>query len=100
MLDLIKKSFFSSIGMAYLTKEKVEEIGKKFIKEANLKEEEGKKFVDELLKKSEDARSSFDKAVNEKVELVLKKLNIPSREEISEIKRRLSLLEGKIGKAN
>ncbi len=93
MLELLKKSFFASVGMAYLTKEKAEELGKKFVEEADLKEEEGKKFIDDLLKKSEDARASFEKAVNEKVEFILTKLAIPTRKEFEELKEQVSRLE-------
>ena len=97
MFDLLKKTFFASIGMAYLTKEKIEELGKNISNEANLKEEDGRKFIDELLKKSKDARAAMEKAVSEKVDLVVKKLDMPSRKDFDDLKRRVANLEENIG---
>ena len=96
MIDFLKKSFFTTIGIVYLSKEKVQEIGKKYIEETNLSEEEGKKFYNELIKKTEDARLAFEKVMNEKIEIILKKLEIPTRSEIDVLKKQIEELEGKV----
>ncbi len=93
MDNLIKKTFFATIGIACLTKDKIEDIGKKLSKEADLKEEDGKKFIEELLKKSKEARGSLEKVIRQNVEFVLKKLDIPIREEINALEKRINLLE-------
>ena len=59
MVDLLKKTLLTTIGIACLTQGKVKDIGKKYIEEANLSKEEGKKFYNDLIKKTEEARLSL-----------------------------------------
>ena len=59
MIDLIKKTLLTGVGLAVMTKEKVEELGKDLVSQAKLSEHEGKEFVDNLLKQSETAREGL-----------------------------------------
>jgi polyhydroxyalkanoate synthesis regulator phasin len=93
MVELLKKSIYATIGIALMTREKAEEIGKKVAAEAKLSESEGKQFVDELLKRAEETRASFEKLVALQVETVLHKVNIPTRTELDAVNRRLRALE-------
>ena len=93
MIDLLKKTVYASIGLAVMTREKVEEIGKRLAQEAKMSEGEGRQFVDELMKKSDEARASMEKMINERVEGALKKLNIPSRTELNALENRIRKLE-------
>lgn len=60
MFDLIKKTLLTGVGLAVMTKDKVEEMGKEFASQAKLSELEGKEFVDHLLKQSETAQGIRD----------------------------------------
>ena len=93
MIEMLKKSVYATIGIALMTREKAEEIGKKVAEEARLSETEGKQFVDELLKRAEETRASFEKTVARQVETALRKVNIPSRREIDELELRVRKLE-------
>jgi len=93
MVELLKKSVYATIGIALMTREKAEEIGKKVAEEAKLSESEGKQFVDELLKRADETRKSFEQLVEKQVTSVLKKINIPSRSEVEEIELRVRKLE-------
>ena len=44
MFDLIKKTLLTGVGLAVMTKDKVEELGKEFASQAKLSELEGKEF--------------------------------------------------------
>ena len=50
MLNLIKKTMLTGVGLAGLTKNKVEKLAKELAKKGKLSEKEGKKLVDDLLK--------------------------------------------------
>lgn len=95
MLDFVKRAFLAGVGVAYMTTEKVEQIGKKLMSEAKMSEAEGQKFIDELVKKSEHARSAVDKLVKDGVDAALKKLSVPSKDEVAELKRRIAELEAR-----
>ena len=93
MVELLKKSVYATIGIALMTRDKAEEIGKKVAEEAKLSESEGKQFVDELLKRADETRKSFEQLVEKQVTAVLNKVNIPSRSEVEEIELRVRKLE-------
>lgn len=93
MVELLKKSVYATIGIALMTRDKAEEIGKKVAEEAKLSESEGKQFVDELLKRADETRKSFEQLVEKQVTAVLKKINIPSRSEMEKIELRVRKLE-------
>ena len=93
MVEMLKKSIYATIGIALMTREKAEEIGRKVAEEARLSESEGKQFIDELLKRAEETRASFEKMVARQVEAALRKVNIPSRREMDELELRVRKLE-------
>jgi polyhydroxyalkanoate synthesis regulator phasin len=98
MMDVFKKTLYSAVGMAYLTKERVEELGRKFAKDVDMSEEEGKRFMEELMKSSEEARSSLNKTVGEIVENTLKRLDVPTGKDMHELSRRVDNLEARLEK--
>lgn len=93
MLDLLKKTVLTGIGIAALTKEKVKDFAKKIVKEKKLTEEEGKKLVKDMLKKSDEARKDMEGLVEKFVKNALKKLDIPSKENLQRIEDRIKKLE-------
>ena len=93
MMDLFKKSVYAAIGLAVMTRERAEELGKKIAAEAKMSESEGRQFVDELMKKSDEARESMEKMIKERVEKTLIKLNVPTRSEINGLENRIRKLE-------
>ena len=94
MVELIKKTLLAGVGLAFMTKEKAEEVAKKIASEAKIAEGEGKKFVSELVKKSEEARAGVEKLVDNAVETTLKKLDLPTKAEVKRLEARIKDLEG------
>ncbi|MBN2036097.1 MAG: phasin family protein [Chitinispirillaceae bacterium] len=94
MLDLFKKSLYASIGLAMVSREKAEQLGKKIAKEAEMSEAQGRKFVEDIVKKSEETKLTIERMVQNKVEAVLKKTAIPTRRELNELRERIGKLEG------
>ncbi|MBC8527217.1 MAG: phasin family protein [Candidatus Cloacimonetes bacterium] len=98
MLDLLKKTLLTGIGIAALTKEKIEEVAKKIAKDSKLSEKEGKKLVKDLLEKSDEARKNLEKQVTELVKNAMKKLSIPTREDLQKLEKQVKKLENLIQK--
>ena len=90
MIDLIKKAMFTGIGIASLTKDKIEEIAKDFAEKGKLSEQEGKKFVDELLMRSDESKEAIRQQVDERIQVALQKMR-PLRK-----KNRETIINGKI----
>ncbi|RLC54865.1 MAG: hypothetical protein DRH89_08845 [Candidatus Cloacimonadota bacterium] len=93
MFDLLKKTMLTGIGIASMTKDKIEELGKKISAESKLNEEEGKKMVNDLLKQSEKAREDLENQVQKLVKKSLVKLDIPILEDFNRLEKRIKKLE-------
>ena len=94
MLNLIKKTMLTGVGLAGLTKNKVEKLAKELAKKGKLSEKEGKKLVDDLLKKSEKARKDPEAQTEKVVRNTMKKMNFATREDILKLTKRIKNLEG------
>jgi polyhydroxyalkanoate synthesis regulator phasin len=96
MVELLKRAMYASTGLAFSTKEKLEEAAKKFAEEAKLSETEGRKFVDELLRKSGEAKETLEKTVRQTVEKALAGLDLASGQKLRELEQRVARLEEKV----
>lgn len=96
MFDLIKKAMFTGIGMAALTKEKIEEIAADFVQKGNLSENEGRKLVDEMMKKSEESKEEIKKQLDVLVYATIEKMQLARTSQIDEISQALQILREKI----
>ena len=92
MFDLIKKALFTGIGMAAMTKEKIEELAADFIKKGDLSEQEGRKLVDELMKKSEESRTEIRKQLDEIVCSTLERMEVARKSQIDELREEIMQL--------
>jgi polyhydroxyalkanoate synthesis regulator phasin len=94
--DLFKKTVLAGIGLAVITKEKLENLARELAEQENLSEEEGKKLMEELIKKSDVARKDLESRIEELVLDVLKKLNIPSRQDYLKLEQEIAKLKKKL----
>jgi polyhydroxyalkanoate synthesis regulator phasin len=97
LIDTLKKTLYAGVGMAFLTRDKIEEMAKKLAEEAKLGETEGRKFIDEILKKSEEAKSSFQRAVDAGVSSALERMNVARDRDLKALEARVKALETRLG---
>ena len=97
MLDLTRKAILTGIGLGLIAKDKIDEVVAKIREENKLTEEESRKLAKELLDQSEEARKNLEEEVKRTVADILKKLNIPSRDDFEDLKARIENLEDQIG---
>lgn len=95
MKDFMRKSMLFGVGLAMATREKVESVVDDMIAKGEMSEKEGKETVHALMEKSEEVKKDLRQRVDELVQDVLKRLRIPSREELESLKARVDALEGK-----
>jgi polyhydroxyalkanoate synthesis regulator phasin len=96
MIELIKKAVLTGIGVASLTKEKMEEISKEFIKKGKLSEEEGENLVADMLKRAEESRKSLEKQTEKIVDTTLGKMQLVRASDISELKTEIEGLRKEV----
>ena len=92
-MDFVKKSMVIGVGLATLTREKVEQTINELIEKGEMSEKEGKDAVDDLMKKSKEVTKGLTEKVEKIVADTLEKLNIPTRKEFLELKEKVKRME-------
>jgi len=93
MIDLVKKTLLTGVGVAALTKEKLEEIAKDFVEKGKMTEQEGRDLVDDLVTRSEESRAELMKQIEGKVECILKKMDLAKKSEVDALKLKIEELQ-------
>ena len=95
MFELIKKTMLTGVGLAAMTRDKVEELAKELTEKGEMTEKEGKELVDELVKKSEKARKDLEKRVEDTVHKVLEKMDVATKKDIAKLEKKIKSLKQK-----
>lgn len=93
MIELIKKAMLTGLGVASLTKEKIEEIGRDFIDQGKLSQQEGEKLMEDLRTRADESKQEIKKQIEERVDEILKKMNLVKVSELDELKRQIKELQ-------
>ena len=86
MQEMLKNIAYAGIGLAFLTKEKIEEIKNELLEKGRLSQEEGKRFAADLVSRSEKAKEELDQWVDKKVRERLDRLNLASKDEVAALR--------------
>ncbi len=93
MFEELKKSLDKGIEYAFMNAEKLAQSAKDLAKENKLTKEEAKKLYEYLLKKSEEAKKTVEDDLQVLVKNTMKKMNIPSQDELKKLEDRIKKLE-------
>ncbi len=96
MIEFIKKAMFTGVGLASLTKDKVEEVANEFIEQGNLTEQEGRNLVKEMMDYSEKSRTELEDMIDKYIEKAIIKLDLARRSDIEELKSQIVDLQQKV----
>ncbi len=88
---IVQDGILLGLGLAVLTKEKVEETAMNIQKEYKLSPQEGKKFVQELLKKSEQASKKLETQIENKIKEFINKVPLATKKDLDQLEKKLSL---------
>ncbi len=93
MLDLVKKSVLTGIGLVLKTKDEVEDLVKELQKKGEMSETEGRKFLDDVQKRYDETQEKLEKRVEDAVKDFLKKTKIVTTDELKELKKEIRELK-------
>jgi polyhydroxyalkanoate synthesis regulator phasin len=93
MQDFMKKAFLMSAGLAVMTTGKMKELIDELVKKGELSEKEARETLEELKEKSKQTKKEWEERIEDTIHAVMKRMNIPSRKELDELKDRLAKLE-------
>lgn len=92
MFDTIKKVAFTGMGVAALTREKVEELAKELIEKGKLTEQEGEKFVKEMVTRAEESKAALKSETEKIVTATLSKIPLAKQDDIQQLKNEIKKL--------
>lgn len=90
MIDLIKQAFYTGLGAAELTREKVEDLARELSDKGKVSDSEIKKFVEEMLDKSQERKEQLVRQLERVTEQTLQRMNLASRDDLDALEKRLT----------
>jgi polyhydroxyalkanoate synthesis regulator phasin len=95
MFDIVQKALFTGLGLASMTREKLEALGKELSTHAKLSEEQTAQFQAELKSRAQQAKTEFDEEVDRRLESLIKSVGLVRKEELATLQERIERLEQK-----
>ena len=89
MLNIIKKSLLTGIGLALIAKDEVEELAKEFVKKGEMSESEGLKFLDDLQKRYDQTQKKLEEKVEKAVREFMKRADVVTGDELKGLKKEI-----------
>ena len=96
MIDLIKKAILTGVGIASLTKDKVEELTKELIDKGKMSEQEGEKLVQDILDRAEESGETLKSQTENLVKNTIAKMHLARTEDIELLKTEIQQLRAEI----
>ena len=92
--DILHKILMAGLGVPEKMKDLVEDL----VKKGELSESEGARLVRECTEKVTKSGEDVSKIISELIGKTLEKMNIPARNEVEELKKKLKSLSSKVKK--
>jgi len=92
--DIIKRAMLAGLGAQEKAKEFVDDL----VKAGELTKSDGASLVKEWVSKAEDSRKDLDNKIKDAMAGALEKLNIPTRDDLEKIEKKLQNISARITK--
>jgi len=92
ILESVKRLMLAGIGVP----EKLREIVDDLVKKGELSESQGAKLFKEWSERAEKGTADMSKTLSDAVSKTLEKMNIPSRDDLEDLKKKVKSLEKKV----
>ncbi len=96
--SIFKKLLYTGVGIAAITREKVEETVNELIRDKKITSEEGKKIVDDFVKEFTGKKEDFEAQMKGFVEKATKKFRYAKKDDIEELIKKVEELESYVAK--
>jgi len=95
LLGFVKKATLLGVGIAAISKEKIDSLANELIKSGMFDKKEGRKFVKNLIAKSEQSRKQIEKQIMKKTQMLVNSTNIATKSELKKLEQRIKKIEAK-----
>ena len=94
--DLANKLLLATLGLAALTKEKAKKLVEELLGKEKVTKGKTSAFVAELLKRGKETQKKLGELVKKEVARILGKVDLVSKSDIEELKKKIEKLEAKL----
>jgi len=99
MLNVIKKSMLTGIGLALIAKDEVEDLAKELVNKGKMSENEGTKFLEDLQKRYDETQKKLEEKVQQAVKDFMKKADVVTGDELKGLKKEIRDLKKAISES-
>lgn len=92
--EIIHKAVMAGLGVP----EKMKEIVDELVKKGELSESQGSKLVKEWKGKLDKSSEDLGKSVSDVIKKTLEKMNIPTRDEVEKLEKKITALSARVKK--
>jgi len=97
MKDFFERLILIGLGLMAVTKEKAEKFADELVEKGKIKREDVPQLIENILQSAERGREKVREVIQEEIKNSLDVLNLPTKKEINEIKKKLEEIDKKIG---
>jgi len=90
--QLLRKLFLSGLGLFAFTQEKIEELVEEMAKKGEIAWSEKEDLLGELIKRGKEQKVEVERRIGEKVEEMLSRVNIASKDDIERLEKKIDEL--------
>lgn len=94
MFEIIRRALMAGLGMQAKAKEFIDEL----VKQGELSETQGARLIREWSDKADKTGKDLSKSIVDLVEKLLEKMNIPTRDEVEKLQRKVQSLSARVKK--
>lgn len=94
LADVIKKAMLAGLGAQEKAKELIDEL----VKKGELSQHDATSLVKEWASKAEESKKEFDQKVKDSLAAAMEKLNIPSRDDVANLEKKIQSLSERVAK--
>lgn len=96
LLGGVRRVLMAGVGAVALAQEEIEEFVKKLVDRGEIAEKDGRKLVDDILEKRKSRAQKAEDALETRIEGLLERMNVPSKSDIDELSKKITLLAKKV----
>ncbi len=93
MFEIFKKSLFAGLGLAVVTKTKLESVLEKLVEEGKMSRDEAEKMGQELLESGEKQWTDFETRLQETIKGFLKNMDICKTTDLKKLEKKVRAID-------
>ena len=93
MFEIFKKSLFAGLGLAVVTKTKLEKVLEKLVEEGKMSREEAEKMGQELLESGEKQWDDFETKLKETVKGFLENMDLSKASDLKKLEKKVKAID-------